>query len=165
MAGGASFSEDSLAGDGGDNSGAGAGAEFLTSGFTADVTDSEQVERFQSGAARLKEMASNGQFAINEEGMRRYLKAIDLFLDGYKDQELNLRQLTQRAKLGSSPFAMEVADHNVKVIDGDEQSLIPNLEKMKAAFEDAREALLAARRNYDETEEAYSMTFRNMGLD
>ncbi|MBA0124194.1 hypothetical protein H0B56_01400 [Haloechinothrix sp. YIM 98757] len=164
MADGASFADESLAGSGSAASGSSAGADFLTSGFTTDVTDSEQVERFESGATRLKEMAAGGQFAINEEGMRHYLKAIDLFLDGYHEQMRNLYELTQRAKLGSSPFAHTVAEHNLRVIDGDEKSLIPNLRKMRAAFEDAREALMSARRNYDETEEAHSMAFRNLGL-
>ncbi|SNR28898.1 hypothetical protein SAMN06265360_101278 [Haloechinothrix alba] len=98
MADGASFADESLAGSEGEASGGSAGAEFVTSGFATDVTDSEQVR--------------------------------------------NVEYLAQRAMLDSSPYAYQVAEHNVRVIDGDERSLLPNLAKMKAAFEDAREALL-----------------------
>jgi hypothetical protein len=67
--------------------------------------------------------------------------------------------LAQQAQMGSSPYAYKVAEFNVKVANGDEQSLIPNLELMKDGFEKALEALEIARRKYRETEEAHNQTF------
>lgn len=62
--------------------------------------------------------------------------------------------LTRRAKLGSSPYAYQVADFNTKVADGDEKSLIPNLKLMKDGFEKLKEALQVAQNNYNAQEES-----------
>jgi hypothetical protein len=57
-----------------------------------------------------------------------------------------------RAKLGSSDYAYQVADHNVTVANGDEHSLIHNLDLMKDGFERLREAFEIARKNYREAD-------------
>lgn len=62
--------------------------------------------------------------------------------------------LTNRVKLGSSPYAYTVAEFNTKVADGDEKSLIPNLKLMKDGFEKLKEALQVAKNNYNEEEES-----------
>ena len=82
--------------------------------------------------------------------------------DGYNAVQYDLQVLAKQAQMGSSPYAYKVAEFNVKVAAGDEQSLIPNLELMKQGFEQAREALDIARRNYRETEDVHAQTFAKL---
>jgi hypothetical protein len=103
---------------------------------------------------------------VNEEGFQAYIKACDFFLDGYNSMIREVQWLATRADMGGSAYAKAVADFNVKVANGDEEALIPNLIKMRDGVQQAREAMVIARKNYRETEEAHSMTFAqlNKGL-
>ncbi|MEV6877111.1 hypothetical protein [Amycolatopsis sp. NPDC051128] len=142
-----------------------AAANFLATFADAPV-DSAAAKRVSEGGSHLKSLAENGQFAVNEEGFQAYIKACDFFLDGYNRMIGDVSQLSSQAKMGGSEFAKAVAAFNVKVADGDEQSLIPNLIRMRDGIEQAREAMVIARKNYRETEDAHSMTFTqlNKGL-
>jgi hypothetical protein len=139
-----------------------AGNNFLNSFLPPDVTDKAQVSTFNAGAHQLKDLAGNGGFAINEAGMTEYIKLCDMFLDGYASKKPSLYLLTQRAKMGSSSYAHEVADHNVTVAKGDEHSLIPNLDLMKDGYEQLKEAFQIARRNYREAEAEHDQVFRKI---
>lgn len=134
--------------DEGDSGDAGADVSF---GAIAPF-DSEQVESFNQHAHEIKDSAAEGGWAISDEGMREYQKVCDAFLDRYDEMLNKARALTERVKLGSSPYAHAVAEFNVKVANGDERSLIPNLELMKDGYEQLQEALKIARDNYDENE-------------
>ncbi|MEU0533064.1 hypothetical protein [Amycolatopsis tolypomycina] len=142
-----------------------AGTNFL-SGLLEGPADSEAAQRVSDGGHRLKSLAEGGQFAVNEEGFQAYMKACDFFLDGYNRMIADIRELAAQAKMGGSEYAKAVAAFNVKVADGDEQSLIPNLIRMRDGVQEAREAMVIARKNYRETEDAHSMTFSqlNKGL-
>lgn len=138
-----------------------AGKDFLNS-LPPDVTNKAEVTAFNEGAHQLKDLAGKGGFAINEAGMREYLKLCDMYLDGYAARAYSLHQLTDRAKLGSSPYAYAIADHNIKVANGDEHSLIPNLNLMKDGYEQLKEAFQIARKNYRETEAEHDQVFRKI---
>jgi hypothetical protein len=142
-----------------------AGANFLAT-FADGPVDSEAAKRVSEGGSHLKSLAESGQFAVNEEGFQAYIKACDFFLDGYSRMIGDVSQLSSQAKMGSSEYAKAIAAFNVKVADGDEQSLIPNLIRMRDGIQQARDAMVIARKNYRETEEAHSMTFTqlNKGL-
>jgi hypothetical protein len=142
-----------------------AGSNFL-SGLVDGPVDSEAAKRVSEGGSHLKSLAEGGQFAVNEEGFQAYMKACDFFLDGYTSMLGEVRYLAAQAKMGGSEYAKAVADFNVKVADGDEQSLIPNLIKMRDGIQQAREAMVIARKNYRETEDAHTMTFAalNQGI-
>jgi hypothetical protein len=49
------------------------------------------------------------------------------------------------------------------VADGDDQALIPNLIRMRDGVQQAREAMVIARKNYRETEDAHTVTFSQLG--
>jgi hypothetical protein len=129
-----------------------AGTNFLAGLADASPFSTDDAKRINEGAQQFKTLAEGGGFAINEEGLLRYRKVCDTFLDGYPAIARDVYKLTEQAQMGSSDYAYKVADFNVKVAAGDEQSLIPNLELMKDGFEKAREALEIARKNYQETE-------------
>ena len=142
-----------------------AGSNFL-SGLLDGPVDSAAAERVSTGGSHLKSLAENGQFAVNEAGFQAYIKACDFFIDGYDKMIREVRVLTAQAKMGGSEYARAVADFNVKVADGDDQALIPNLIRMRDGVQQAREAMVIARKNYRETEDAHTTTFSelNKGL-
>lgn len=138
-----------------------AGSNFL-SGLLGGNVDSEAARQVSEGGNHLKSLAENGQFAVDEAGFQAYMKACDFFLDGYNAMIVDVRTLSIKAKMGGSEYAKSVAGFNVKVADGDEQSLIPNLIKMRDGIQQAREAMVIARKNYRETEDAHRMTFAEL---
>jgi len=142
-----------------------AGTNFL-SGLLEGPANSEAANRVSEGGHHLKSLAEGGRFAVNEEGFQAYLKACDFFLDGYNRMIREVFVLANPAQMGGGEYAKAVAEFNVKAANGDEESLIPNLIKMRDGVQQAREAMVIARKNYRETEEAHSMTFAqlNKGL-
>ena len=142
-----------------------AGANFL-SGVMAGPVDAKAAQQVGEGGRHLKSLAESGQFAVNEEGFQAYIKACDFFLDGYDRMLFDVNTLANPAQMGGSDYAKAVAGFNAQVANGDPESLIPNLEKMRDGVQQAREAMVIARKNYRETEDAHSMTFAklNKGL-
>ncbi|MEV4056597.1 hypothetical protein AB0J55_35790 [Amycolatopsis sp. NPDC049688] len=152
-----SFTPPAAAGD--------AGSNFL-SGLLDGPVDSEAAQRVSTGGSHLKALAESGQFAVNEEGFQAYIKACDFFIDGFGKMLFDVYRLANPAQMGGSDYAKAVAQFNVQVANGDPESLIPNLEKMRDGVQQAREAMVIARKNYRETEDAHSTTFAelNKGL-
>ncbi|MEC3975074.1 hypothetical protein [Amycolatopsis sp. H20-H5] len=142
-----------------------AGKNFIDNLMTAPL-DAEGAHRVADGGADLKQQALNGGFAINEAGLQAYLKACDKFLDGFEYWKRQLELLGKAAQMGSSNYARQVAQFNVTVHEGDASSLMPNLMLMRDGIENAKAALIIARKNYRETEERHSVNFRklNQGL-
>jgi hypothetical protein len=166
MSGDTGFSDQSIAETGGAPPPAGdAGTNFLNNLFVDDPTDDKKVDAFNEGANHMKTLAENGGFAINEEGMQEYIKLCDTFLDGYFERRIDLENLGQRAKMGSSPYAYQVADFNVRVATGDERSLIHNLDLMKDGYENLKEAFQTARKNYNEAEAEHDQRFRGFSVE
>ncbi|WP_409462343.1 hypothetical protein [Amycolatopsis sp. GA6-003] len=138
-----------------------AGADFF-SNLGLGLTDHKAAEQVNEGGARLKTLAQNGSFAVNEAGFQAYLKACDFFLDGYARFRRDAGVLTRTADMGSSKYAQAVAQFNVKVADGDAGSMLPNLELMRQGILQAKDALITARKNYRETEDAHSTSFADL---
>ncbi|WP_290058445.1 hypothetical protein [Amycolatopsis solani] len=141
-----------------------AGSNFL-SGIVAGPVDSEAAERVSTGGSHLKSLAESGQFAVNEEGFQAYIKACDFFIDGYDKMVRDVNVLAGAARMGGSTYAKAVAEFNAIAADGDPQALIPNLVLMKRGVEDAREAMVIARKNYRETEDAHAVAFADLNKD
>lgn len=138
-----------------------AGSNFL-SGIVAGPADTEAAKQVSTGGSRLKTLAENGQFAVNEEGFQAYIKACDFFIDGYDKMIRDVEIIADAARMGSSAYAQAVARFNATTINGDPQALIPNLLLMKRGVEDAREAMVIARKNYRETESAHTVAFTEL---
>ncbi|UOZ08121.1 hypothetical protein [Amycolatopsis sp. WQ 127309] len=138
-----------------------AGSSFL-SGLLNTPADPEGAKRLNEGAAGLKNLAMGGGFAINQAGLDKYTKVCDEFIDGYRGIEYELQILARQPQMGSSQYAEQVATFNVKVATGDHDSLVPNLELLIKGFQQVKEALTIARKNYSETEDAHSQTFAKL---
>ncbi|WP_020664499.1 hypothetical protein [Amycolatopsis benzoatilytica] len=141
-----------------------AGTDFF-SNLGLGLTDHKAAEQVNAGGARLKTLAQNGSFAVNEAGFQAYLNACNFFLDGYNRMSRDVGFLAQAAGMGSSDYARNVADFNVKVADGDASSILPNLDLMRQGILQAREALTIARKNYRETEHAHSVSFADLSKE
>src|SRR5699024_3386807 len=128
------------------------------------MLDKKSVTEVNKQAHHVKEAAENGGWAISEEGMRAYKKACDTFLDRYTEMLEKARQLEKEVKLGSSSYAYQVAKFNVKVANGDENSLIPNLQLMKDGYEQLKEALTTAKNNYNENEDSVFQQLEKLTL-
>ncbi|MBN6037193.1 hypothetical protein [Amycolatopsis sp. 195334CR] len=144
-----------------------AGNSFLDNLFAVDPFDEESVKQFTADTQQLKDWADagpgNGGFAINEEGGQRYLDMCDRYLDGFGNIQARFHELLQRPKLGMSPYAQRVGDHDLKVADGDDASLLPNLEELKLGFQNFRDAIEIARSKYQEKDAEFDQKFR--GID
>ncbi|MET9263129.1 hypothetical protein [Amycolatopsis sp. NPDC004079] len=138
-----------------------AGADFF-SNLGLGLTDHKAAEQVNEDGARLKTLAQNGSFAVNEAGFEAYLKACNFFIDGYDRMYRDVRRLAQAADMGSSEYAQAVAGFNVKVADGDASSILPNLELMHRGILQAMEALTIARKNYRGTEDAHAISFAEL---
>ncbi|MDV6012309.1 hypothetical protein [Haloechinothrix sp. LS1_15] len=114
---------------------------------------------FHHGAETFKQLAVDGQFAVNEESMQAYTRVCDKYIDGWDELRREAIELAVPAPMGSSDFAKRIAEYNAKVAVGDERALIPNLDLMYEGFKKMREALQIARRNYDEAEAAAEQSF------
>lgn len=138
-----------------------AGSSFL-SGVVAGPANAEAAKQVSTGGSHLKSLAESGQFAVNEEGFQAYIKACDFFIDGYDNMLRDVEIIADAARMGSSTYAQAVARFNATTINGDPQALIPNLLLMKRGVEDAREAMVIARKNYRETESAHAVAFTEL---
>jgi|SRR5699024_7517127 len=157
------FDDKSIAEQQGDTGNAGDGGN--DQGGVGGILDSESVTEFNKQAREIKEAADNGGWAINEDGMKVYREACNEFLDKYTDMIDKARTLQYQVKLGSSPYAKQVAQFNVTVANGDERSLIPNLELMRDGYEQLKQALETAQRSYDENEESVTQDVARLDPD
>lgn len=110
----------------------------------------------------LKQAAESGSFAISKAGAEAYLKAID-------DAQKELRQLDRHTfvlsndtKLGTSPDAQAMTRYNAESVNGGggTTGIIPAINQLKAALEEARQALQKAIENYREVDDAKANTFK-----
>ncbi|MDV6011262.1 hypothetical protein [Haloechinothrix sp. LS1_15] len=149
MSGDTGFSDEPVGASGGDVASGALRGMGMVSPF-----DTQSVDQFHHGAETFKQLAVDGQFAVNEEAMRAYTRVCDKYIDGWDELRSEARWLAQPAPMGSSEFAKQIAEYNAKVAAGDERLLIPNLELTYEGFPKMKDGLAIARRNYDETEAA-----------
>ncbi|MDT8911149.1 hypothetical protein [Amycolatopsis sp. PS_44_ISF1] len=141
-----------------------AGQDYLSS-LLDNPLDTAGAQKLNEGAQQFKKLAENGSFAVNEAGFRAYEKVCDEFLDGYSNIRRELQALANAAQMGSSDYAKHIANFNVKVATGDDQALLPNLELLKNGFEQVKEALAIARKNYDSAEDANQQSLTKLHGD
>lgn len=138
-----------------------AGNDFLA-GLTEGPGSHEAAQKMKTAGNRLKTLAENGSFAVNEEGFNAYMKACDFFLSGYNRMISEVGLLATDAEMGSFDYAKSVAKFNVQVANDGHEAMIPNLILMRDAVYAAQDALAIARKNYRETESAHSVSFAEL---
>ncbi|AXB47581.1 hypothetical protein [Amycolatopsis albispora] len=142
-----------------------AGSNFLDSLFAVDPLDDESVKQFSADVQRIKDLASagptSGGFALEPEAGQKFIGAVSRYIDeAWPSLRADVVALRQRPELGSGPYATRVAEHDGSVMDGDDASLIPNLELLEKGLITLREAIQLAIGSYREGDEEISMTFK-----
>jgi hypothetical protein len=110
----------------------------------------------------LKQAAESGSFAINQEGADAYLKAIDSALQDLNKMEVQLGRLRQETKLGTSPDGTAMARYNQESVEGGAGTtgIVPAVTQLRAALNEAREALQKALENYREVDSSNASTYQ-----
>ncbi|UJW32819.1 hypothetical protein L3Q67_03235 [Saccharothrix sp. AJ9571] len=146
-----------------------AGNNFLSNMLSAlDPMDTDSVKAFNADAQRVKDLATagpgGGGFAVEPEAGQKFIAAIDNFIEvNWLKIRDDLVELRSRPELGNGPYAERVAGHDQKVMDGDNESLAPNLASLKDALVLLREGIDAAMKSYRAEDEANSISFKALG--
>ncbi|WP_409183417.1 hypothetical protein F9C11_02950 [Amycolatopsis sp. VS8301801F10] len=138
-----------------------AGNDFLA-GFTDGPGSHDAAQKMKNAGNTLKTLAQNGSFAVNEAGFNAYMKACDFFMHGYNRMIRELGVLSLPAGMGNFDYGVAVANFNVQVASVGGDAMLPNLVLMRDAVDAAQQALAIARKNYQETEHAHSVSFAEL---
>ncbi|MCP2256231.1 hypothetical protein LY13_005018 [Prauserella aidingensis] len=133
---------------GGAEIGAGLGAQV--GGFLAGV------ENMKTGAEQMVNAAKSGGFRTDPEGVKQMTKVCDEMIGQIESKSDAFVSLAQEPKLGSSPYARQVAQHVRASADGP-QGVLPQLDALKKTLIALNEALYRASGQYAEAEEAAKM--------
>ncbi|KOX35002.1 hypothetical protein ADK67_00075 [Saccharothrix sp. NRRL B-16348] len=109
----------------------------------------------------LKQAAESGSFAISQEGAEAYLKAIASAQQDLQKMDVALQILRQETKLGTSPDGTAMARYNQESVEGGAGTagIVPAVEQLRVALEEARLALQKAIENYREVDSSNAGTY------
>lgn len=125
----------------------GAAAQAVDAGV-----NSAALAQAQQAAQGLKDAASAGKIRISEAGFNSFMKALNDCEDHLGQLRENLHSITQAPKLGSSPYAQQVAAHVEKGGTGLTQSADAVVDQFSEILNTTRDALNQARKAYQENE-------------
>ena len=110
----------------------------------------------------LKQAAESGSFAISQDGAQEYLKAIDSAQRDLQRMDGALQILRQETKLGTSPDGTAMARYNQESVEGGAGTtgIVPAIEQLQSALDEAREALQKAIENYREVDSSNASTYQ-----
>ncbi|WP_238598799.1 hypothetical protein [Saccharothrix sp. ALI-22-I] len=110
----------------------------------------------------LKQAAESGSFAISEAGAQAYLKAIDDALSDLRKMDRQIGRLRQETKLGTSPDGTAMASYNQESVEGGggTTGIVPAIEQLRSALNEARDAMQKAIENYREVDSSNASTYQ-----
>ncbi|XVS64171.1 hypothetical protein ACQPYE_39000 [Actinosynnema sp. CA-299493] len=122
----------------------------------------QSMQAMTAGMVGLKQAAESGSFAISESGAQEYLKAIDNALQDLRRLDPQLVRLRQETKLGTSPDGTAMARYNQESVDGGAGTtgIVPAIEQLRSALDEARGALQKAIENYREVDSSNASTYQ-----
>jgi hypothetical protein len=107
----------------------------------------------------FKQAAADGSFAVNETGGKALLAAIREMAKWVDDNLSRLGILSRELPLGTSKGA-DLMKPYVQQVASDDQGFITQLKEFRKSLADAEEGVLAAMRNYNNTEHGIQGNFR-----
>ncbi len=107
--------------------------------------------------------AQQGMFAVDTASAGQMMMSIRQMQDKLKDRLRRIDLLKVKAQLGDLLEAQAVADLDVRVASGDQQSLEFALHRFAEALEEAHQALEVGMRNYEQIEAQAELGFRRIG--
>ncbi|MEU4769606.1 hypothetical protein AB0H12_40925 [Actinosynnema sp. NPDC023794] len=122
----------------------------------------QSMQAMTANMVGLKQAAESGSFAISQEGAEAYLKAIDNAQQDLRKMDSYMIKLSQETKLGTSPDGTAMARYNQESVQGGAGTtgIIPAMEQLKSALEEARLALQKAIENYREVDSSNASTYK-----
>lgn len=110
----------------------------------------QSMQAMTANMQGLKQAAESGGFAISKEGAEAYIKAIEAAQLDLTDLDTQLYVLQQPTKLGTSPDGQALSSYNVESAVGGAGTtgIVPAINQLKSALEDARVAMKKAVENY-----------------
>lgn len=122
----------------------------------------QSMQAMTASMVGLKQAAESGSFAISQEGADAYLKAIDSALMDLYKMDRHIGRLQQETKLGTSPDGTAMARYNQESVAGGAGTtgIIPAIEQLRSALNEAREALQKAIENYREVDASNAGTYK-----
>jgi N-acetyl-gamma-glutamylphosphate reductase len=126
-----------------------------------DIHGVDQAQSLVADANKLVDLAASGEFAINDEGGKSLIDAINAFLHWISDNSDHIRTLEQTRKLGSSRGA-KIMTEFLPHVAADEQGFVTQLNALKESLLTAKQAIKVAMENYERTDEAVQADLRNI---
>ncbi|WP_367134407.1 hypothetical protein [Saccharothrix sp. HUAS TT1] len=122
----------------------------------------QSMQAMTANMVGLKQAAESGSFAISEAGAQEYLKAIDNAQKDLRKMDNDVALLRQDVKLGTSPDATALTRYNREGVEGGAgtSGIVPAIEQLKSALEEARLALQKAIENYREVDDSNAGTYK-----
>lgn len=110
----------------------------------------------------LKQAAESGSFAISAEGAQAYIKAIDSAQKDLRKLDQDIYALANETKLGTSPDGQSMTRYNAESANGGAGTtgIVPAVNELKAALEEARLALQKAIENYQEVDNSNATSYK-----
>lgn len=106
----------------------------------------------------FKQAAADGSFAVNETGGKALLAAIREMAKWVDGNLADLSTLARSQPLGSSKGA-ELMKPYLQEVASDDRGFITQLKEFRKSLADAEEGVVAAMRNYNNTEHGIQGTF------
>ncbi|WP_244989719.1 hypothetical protein [Saccharothrix coeruleofusca] len=121
------------------------------------------MQAMASSMRGLKQAAESGSFAISESGAQAYIKAIEAAQFDLTDLDSKIALIRQETKLGTSPDGRAMSRYNVDSALGGTGTtgIIPAIDQLKTALEDAKTALQKAIENYREVDDNAANTYKH----
>ncbi|MER5264431.1 hypothetical protein ABTZ99_20395 [Actinosynnema sp. NPDC002837] len=122
----------------------------------------QSMQAMTANMVGLKQAAESGSFAISQEGAEAYLKAIDSAITDLNKMDREINRLRQETKLGTSPDGTAMARYNQESVEGGAgtSGIVPAVEQLRSALNEAREALQKAIENYREVDSSNASTYQ-----
>lgn len=122
------------------------------------MLDAGSIGAMTGSMIGFKQAAADGSFAVNETGGKALLAAIREMAKWVDDNLSRLGILSRELPLGTSKGA-DLMKPYLQQVATDDKGFITQLKEFRKSLADAEEGVLAAMRNYSNTESGIRGTF------
>jgi hypothetical protein len=119
----------------------------------ANAAALRQVAQVTQGTQSFLQAAQTGGFGVSPEAGKAMLDAIHQCQDGLDAANEDVRRITQRTMLGTSPDATVISDFNMEVADGADNSATAYLTKLREALSELEAGINEAMKHYRRADE------------
>lgn len=119
----------------------------------------EQVKSFADNAKHFLDEAKAGRWAVDEETGAHIRSGIAHSQQVLSEVRQELWTIQQAPMVGNDGYAQKVAQHMLASVNSDEQSLVPVFNMVYDGLDNLRDAVDAAVKNYDSSDEAATKHF------